>query len=189
MWKIEYFGLKWGQDFGEPGGTPLPKIPRNLILKQKLQRPRLKSELMLLLNCKLPASNNCPAFLPKLPLLCGVNSHSHFTSHAYFHRHTSLSSHTLLNHLNYPRTPSILLILLQSRPLPLSRGYHLRILSVTDVSRRSCCQTQNDVIIELLRHLKGVITKFENVVKGSRQFENKSVQVGAGSPILSASSN
>ena len=35
------------------------------------------------------------------------------------------------------------------------------------------CHTQNDVIIELLRHLKGVIN-FENVVKGSPQFENKS---------------
>ena len=64
-----------------------------------------------------------------------------------------------------------------------------RTLSVTDVSPQFCCHTQNDVIIELLRHLKGVITKFEDVVKGSPQFENKSIQVGAGSPILSVSSN
>ena len=64
-----------------------------------------------------------------------------------------------------------------------------RTLSVTDVSPQFCCHTQNDVIIELLRHLKGVIIKFEDVVKGSPQFENKSIQVGAGSPILSVSSN
>ena len=36
---------------------------------------------------------------------------------------------------------------------------------------------------------EGVITKFENVVKGSPQFENKSVQAGAGSPLLSVSSS
>ena len=41
-----------------------------------------------------------------------------------------------------------------------------RTLSGTDVSPQFCCHTQNDVRIELLRHLKGVITKFEDVVKG-----------------------
>ena len=64
-----------------------------------------------------------------------------------------------------------------------------RTLSVADVSPQFCCHTQNDVIIELLKRLEGVITKFENVVKGSPQFENKSVQAGAGWPLLSVSSS
>ena len=30
VWKITFFGLKLGSGFGEPGGTPLPRIPRSI---------------------------------------------------------------------------------------------------------------------------------------------------------------
>ena len=43
-----------------------------------------------------------------------------------------------------------------------------RTLSVADVSPQFCYHTQNDVIIELLKRLEGVITKFEITIFSNR---------------------